>query len=108
MPPLNPLILLTCLGWSGLLGAGVYIQHLLKANAQLQERLAQTQSHLQTQNAHIKALERDTKAHQAQTPTHTKIIKERYKDPQEGRALKTCQEQLERVEQLLEIFKKGY
>ncbi|WP_120953367.1 hypothetical protein [Helicobacter sp. L8] len=88
----------------GLLSSLLSLSHFIQENALLKERLHLSQIHLDTQNAQIKALELDTKAYKEQKLAQEKAIKERYKITQTAQ-IKTCQEKLNHIERLLNIFK---
>ncbi|WP_104711545.1 hypothetical protein [Helicobacter felis] len=98
-----------CLALGLALGGALWgVKALLEKNALLKERLETTRAHLQAQNQQIKALELDTKKYHEQKQTQIKVIRERYKDPKALAQLKTCEEKLRGVQELLEVFKSSF
>ncbi|WP_104641504.1 hypothetical protein [Helicobacter bizzozeronii] len=91
------------LGLSLLISLGG-LAHYYKKAAILKERLEVAQKHLDTQNAQIKSLELDWQTYNAQKPQQLKRIEKHYQHIH-TQNLHTCQEKLDRAEQLLEAFK---
>ncbi|WP_235852595.1 hypothetical protein, partial [Helicobacter vulpis] len=89
----------------GLLTSGLTLLHYIQENTLLKERLHLAHAQLERQNTQIKALELDTQKYQQTKPAQIKTIKERYKDPIDIKKLHTCEQQLNHIQHLLDVFK---
>ncbi|GMB93434.1 hypothetical protein NHP200010_11530 [Helicobacter bizzozeronii] len=88
----------------GLASSLASILHLSKQNALLKEKLTTTQEHLETQNKQIQALELDVQKYKNQKPQQAQAIQKRYAHLK-SHQLKTCEQKLEHINRLLEVFK---